>query len=210
MTMKRRINIGWLVVFAVLVSFIVHDIARASGTDVVQETNVNAPANVQTSLTGGKAFSFSGGDMDIRDCLATHSVLFGLWQGTHINPMCVADNMEQRGALAAAATMRCSTRKFRRVYGRGQDCIDAVRLNMVPQAAPVAVPESEPDDDDDEYNAQQMAFLVEFDAIKSELETLRIEQTQAPARPPQVVERTVIEQKPLLSKEVADSLRYKK
>ena len=113
-------------------------LAFASGPDIEQEV----ATNVATSVTGSttKAFSVGGGDMDINQCLATHSVLFGLWQGTHLNVMCVADGLDARGEHREAAEMRCSVRRFRKVYG--DNCVEDTMFKSTPP--PPAVPTSGP------------------------------------------------------------------
>lgn len=63
-------------------------------------------------------------DMEIGDCLATYSFLFGIWQNVKVNPLCEADKMDAQGNHRGAAEMRCSTHKYKKVYGK--DCIDAV------------------------------------------------------------------------------------
>jgi len=89
------------------------------------------------SIRGGIAVS--GSDMEIADSLATHSILFGLWQGTHTNPYAEADRLDNQGNHQAAAEMRCSTRKYKKVYGK--DCI-----NDVIYTPSVEIPPEEPDD----------------------------------------------------------------
>ena len=117
-----------------------------SRTDVEQTTSVEV---VGSTYSGGRAYGFSGGDMDINDCLATHSVLFGLWQGTHVNKLCEADRLNRDGKYRAAAEMKCSVRAVRKVYGRGK-CVEAVMLVAPPPppSPPVVVAE---DDDEEEH-----------------------------------------------------------
>ena len=93
----------------------------------------------ELSTRGG--ISVGGSDMEISDSLATHSILFGLWQGTHTNPYAEADGLDARGNYKAAAEMRCSTKKYRKVYK--DNCIESVIYTP-----PVDVPRetTEPDD----------------------------------------------------------------
>jgi hypothetical protein len=104
----------------------------------------STPVDVNTVVGGSttKAFSVGGGDMDINQCLATHSVLFGLWQGTHLNKMCVADGLDINGKHEEAAEMRCSVRGFRKVYG--DDCVEETMFRPPPPLPPTVVPTSGP------------------------------------------------------------------
>lgn len=148
---------------------------------------------VETVVPGSssRGYALSGGDMDINDCLATHSILFGLWQGTHINPMCEAARMDRDGDYLGAAEMRCSTRKYRKVYGRGQACIDSV-VRTAPVAATAVlvgqVPDTDEDDDaryleqqqENEYAREERASLIgQIDRLTQQIE-------RAPAARPQI------------------------
>ena len=101
--------------------------------------------NTITDSDKAYVFGLGGGDMDINDCLATHSLLFGIWQGTHVNAMCEAVRMDNRGDYQAAAEMRCSTKKYKKVYGKGQACVDAV-IYVPPNEPDQAAPTDEPID----------------------------------------------------------------
>ena len=122
----------------------------------------NEDGEVIAQVTGDstKVYSLGGSDMEINDCLATHSVLFGLWQSTHTNPYCEADKMDARGDHQGAAEMRCSTRKYRKVYGK--DCVDAVIYVPEPEVSYV---DEWSDDWEELYTAQQQ----EIEAVKEEL-----------------------------------------
>ena len=108
-------------------------------------------SNTITDSDKAYVFGLGGGDMDINDCLATHSLLFGIWQGTHVNAMCEAARMDNRGDYQAAAEMRCSTKKYKQVYGKGQACVDAVIYVPPNNPEPDPAPNNEPID----YVAQQ-------------------------------------------------------
>ena len=142
--------------------------------------NCNEDGEIIAVGDSTKVYSLGGSDMEFNDCLATHSVLFGLWQSTHTNPYCEADKMDARGDHQGAAEMRCSTRKYRKVYGK--DCVDAV----------IYVPETEvsyvdewADDWEDMYTAQQQ----EIEMVQEELASMK-------ARKP-----VIVEQKPFLTAE---------
>ena len=126
-------------------------------TTVVKVDSSN-PVSVNHS---SRVFAGSGGDMDINDCLATHSILFGLWQGTHTNPFCEADRMDRDGDYLGAAMMRCSTRKYKKVYGKGQSCVDAIILTAPPPPAPL--PQVIFEDDDEDYHEELQAQIVELE-----------------------------------------------
>ena len=164
--------------------------------------SVDAPSNVSTTIGGNKAYAFSGGDMDIRDCLATYSVLFGLWQDTRINPMCVAEKLDAVGKYQEAAEMRCSTSRFKRVYGRGEACIAAVKLTAPPPApTPAALPIDDAGDDEDaidleEYErlqAQQEQLLGVVDALEREVVALKDQPTQVQYLPDPQLQRRLEE-----------------
>jgi hypothetical protein len=131
-----------------------------SRKDIEQTTTVEV---VGSTYSGGRAYGFSGGDMDINDCLATHSVLFGLWQGTHVNKLCEADRLNRDGRYQAAAEMKCSVRSIRKVYGRGS-CVEAVMLVAPPPPPPPPVVVVEEDDDEEEeWHDEQMQMQQDYD-----------------------------------------------
>lgn len=142
------------------------------GGSVIVDVNANAASTggAATVNNNARALSLSGSGMEIRDCIATHAILFGLWQGTHINKPCVADRLDAVGKHEEAAQMRCSMHSFKRVFGRGQSCIDAVILTALPEPEPapatpiVMVP---PDDDelDDEKGRVHDDISARLDAM---------------------------------------------
>lgn len=159
------------------------DSSASAEADADANATADAAADAIASATGGmatggsatvnnnaRALSLSGSGMEIRDCIATHAILFGLWQGTHINKPCVADRLDAVGKHEEAAQMRCSMHSFKRVFGRGQSCIDAIILTTLPEPAPapaaplVMVP---PDDDeaDDEAGRVHDDISARLDAM---------------------------------------------
>ena len=137
--------------------------------------------------TSNKTFALAGGDMDIRDCLATHSILFGLWQGTHINPLCEAQRLNAVGKYQAAAELKCSLWKFKRVYGK--DCINAVILST-PEIIETPVMVEETDDDDDYRDEQIEQQQIMIADLQMQFDTLEARRQQARARPaPSVVQQ---------------------
>lgn len=129
MTEPKRNSAWWLLFFAFVLSAIFFSEAYGQ-----HECQGNCPDGGETSVNlssevGGdssKVYALSGGDMDIDDCLATYSVVFGLFQGTNINRLCEAERLNAQGKYQAAAEMKCSLFRFKRIYGKGQKCIDAV------------------------------------------------------------------------------------
>jgi len=139
--------------------------------------------------TSSKGFGVGGGDMDIADCLATHSVLFGLWQGTHVNPLCEANRLNAMGRFEAAARMKCSTHKFRKVYGTGQDCIDAVIM----EAKVVVIAEADRDsaqeeEDEQEWMLEQQQLIIDlqekYDNLEREQRQVEVAQQAQQAQQP--------------------------
>lgn len=121
-------------------------------------TGGEATGGVGSATVNSKVLSVSGSGMEIRDCIATHAILFGLWQGTHVNKPCIADNMDARGQYDAAAKLRCSMWSYKRIYGRGQKCIDAIIVSAPdlgtepdpePELEPVVPPDEEEEEEED-------------------------------------------------------------
>ncbi len=184
----KRVSLVWLLVAAVLIAAIALTTAYASerdGTsaDADARATADAVSTASAVATGGggdavvnsstRAYSVGGSDMDIRDCIATHAVLFGLWQGTHINKPCIAARMDAAGKYEEAAKMRCSMHSFKKVYGRGQKCIDAVILTAPPDppeppATLTLTPPEEYEDDDDEDDREYSDLEARLDAMDAE------------------------------------------
>ena len=89
---------------------------------------INAGSSVQNTIAGDsvRAFSLSGGDMDIDDCLATESFLFGIWQRTKPNYFCLADKAQAAGHIKEAARLRCGYMGVRRKFGGLDGCMEAM------------------------------------------------------------------------------------
>jgi hypothetical protein len=178
-----RISLIWLLLAALFAVAVVFDVAYGSGTDIDQETSVVVAGD------SSRAFGLSGGDMDINDCLATHSVLFGFWQGTHVNKLCEAERLNREGRYQSAAEMKCSVRGIRRVYG--DDCIDSVILTAPSEVVEVHL------EDEEDWREEQAQMQIDYDARIEQLE----QTINKPAPKPRVIERTVVEKKPFLSDE---------
>jgi len=128
-------------------------LAFASGDDIEIENDL-VTGDVATNIKGSTVYGMSGGDMDINQCLATHSILFGLWQGTHLNTMCVADGLDADGKHHEAAMMRCSVRRFRKVYGSVEECIDTTEYRPPPPAPAPVMKEGSGGYDLEEYRVE--------------------------------------------------------
>ncbi len=132
MNEPKRMSLYWLLVLALFASVVVFDIAygqhECQGGHNCNKDGGVVDTNVITEVAGdsSKVYALSGGDMDIDDCLATYSVVFGLFQGTNINRLCEAERLNSQGKYLSAAEMKCSLFRFKRIYGKGQKCIDAV------------------------------------------------------------------------------------
>lgn len=125
-----------------------------------RECRGNRPCNDevvgQVAGDSTKVFSLSGSDMEINDCLATYSFLFGIWQNVKVNPLCEADKMDAQGNHQGAAEMRCSTHKYRKVYGK--DCVATVIYVppvMIEPESKVSYVDEWEDDWEEKYVAQQ-------------------------------------------------------
>lgn len=147
--------------------------ADAGGdVDVLQSNDMNT---VKGDIGyHNKNISVSGSGMEIRDCIATHSILFGLWQGTHVNKSCEAERLNRDGLYQAAAEMKCSIRGVRGAYPKGK-CIEMVKLSAPPAPLPPVV---EDDDDEEEWREEQMAMQIDYTA---QIEELKQTIAQAPA-----------------------------
>jgi len=152
----------------------------ATSTNVL--TAGSASNSTTNTIQGSRAYAVSGGDMDINDCLATYGVGFGLWQGTHINALCEAERMNAQGNFLGAAKMKCSLSKFKRVFGRGQKCIDAVIVTGI-----FLIPAEQADhnlEEDAEYH-EQIAEQKQIISIQQrELETVNERLETLEQRPP--------------------------
>jgi len=158
----KRTSLIFILLIAAFVIMIVMP-AFADGDDIIQ-SNDNNNQTAGDIVTGDAGISTRGGisvggsDMEISDSLATHSLLFGIWQGTHTNPYAEADGLDARGNYKAAAEMRCSTRKYRKVYK--DNCVASVIYTPV-----VDVPR-ETSEPDDQYEALY-ARLMDLEAQRT-------------------------------------------
>lgn len=133
--MKFKLENWWLFIFMlVLVVTIFSSPVLASDSDDDPHHGDSSITDVDTIVRGDstRLFSVGGSDMEISGCLATFSWLFGVKQGAKIDPDCEtvkeAARLDAQGHHLTAAKMRCSTKLYRKVLGKGQPCIDAVQV----------------------------------------------------------------------------------
>lgn len=196
-----------------VVATLVASTAYAGGDDL--EANAKSVLNsgdtnlVNTPSHSSRAFSVSGSDMDIRDGYRSYSVLFGLWQDTKVNPLSLARQLAAEGNYEAAAMIRCSVKTVSKALGGKQPCIEA--LSKPPPAPPPPPPEvsevNEDDEDEAEFQVEQLQLYAD---LQAKVDNLEAELSKPPPPPTRVVERQVVEQAPLLTKEQASSLRIDK
>lgn len=126
--------------------------------------NGSVAVEVATGGDSTRLFSVGGSDMEISGCLATFSWLFGVRQFTKVVPDCEAlqeaGRLDSEGQHEAAAKMRCGTKLYRKRFGKGQACIDAIVLTA---------PKSNNPEDDDEEQTRYMAQQVELDYVQEQL-----------------------------------------
>jgi hypothetical protein len=94
--------------------------------------------NVAT-ISGGRAYALGGSDMDINDCLATFSYVFGIIQDVRTNPFCFAMQLDSIGKHREAAEMRCSVRRVKKIFK--DDCVESMTAKPT-----VIVPQTPQDD----------------------------------------------------------------
>jgi len=145
--------------------------------------NCNEDGVIVSPINGSDksyVFGFGGTDMEIRDCLATYSFLFGIWQNVKMDPLCEALRLQSEGNYQAAAEMRCSTRKYRKVYGKFQACVKAVIYeppnNPEPNSEPALSNEQTEYVAKEEYEDRIAALEELFD--KQEADSQRQQQVQ--------------------------------
>lgn len=172
-------------------------------TDTV--VTVDAGSDISNSISqrdSSTAIGLGGIDVDINDYYRS----FGnaIWQDTKVNKLALSVFQNSVGLHEAAARSRCSVKAVREDYNSFEHC---VKLNTVILPEPPGEPVSEEHlEDEEEYHEEQMQLQIDL----AERIALLEEERRKPAPKPKVIERTVIEQKPLLTKELAEELRVKK
>jgi len=124
----------WIILFALVAVLVVLDVSADNHRYDNDEDSVVFGDTVLKSKGG---VSVSGGDMEINECVSSFSWLFGIVQEVRTNPLCVAKQLEAEGKYEAAAELRCSVRRVRKVYGNREKCVAAVIFIPPPEPAPV-------------------------------------------------------------------------
>jgi len=154
---KKSNTATWIIVLVLIaiVFFLAKSAAANGGNHTCQGGhNCNDDGDVVEVVpsVGGdstRLFSVGGSDMEISGCIATFSRVFGLWQDAKVVPDCEAMQeairLDGQGQHEAAAKMRCGTKLYRKRFGKGRGCIDAVVLSDSPVDVPnlVGLVESE-------------------------------------------------------------------
>ena len=142
--------------------------------------------STQAINSGSKSYGFGSTDVDINDCLSSYSLLFGLWQNVRVNPLCVADKLNQAGKYDAAAVMYCSVRRVKKVYGK--DCIEKVKHDESDTTPLVYAAPAVEDTQyyEDEYKAlreSQAQLAAEVAKARKDAQRARVEAQRAYERP---------------------------
>lgn len=169
-----------LVIF--LIVFDVHAQHECQGGHNCNDGEILDP---QQQVKRSVGIGVSGSDMDINDCLATESWIFGLYQRTKPNYLCMADKAQARGELTRAAEFRCIYWGVRRAQGGKDECIERLTYDNPPALEVMVgqVPDTD-EDDDDRYVQQQ-----------EEIEYLREESASLAGQLKQITRR--LEQPPI-------------
>ena len=142
----------------------------------VVDVGVSTELSSVTSFeSNNRAYGLSGGDMDINDCLATESYLFGLYQRTKPNYLCMAREAQALGEYDRAAELRCAYWGVRRNQGGKKSCIENMRFENLPLVVEIIQSPMIEDDDEGQRELDYMQAQI------AELEQ-QIEQRPAPQR----------------------------
>ncbi len=182
----RNINAfmaGLLIIFAFAYC------AEASGTD----RHVTAgDTTIGDTLVGGSdsiGIGFGMGDVDIAQCMYTKGT--PVYQWGKYNKWCMADSLDSRGLHEAAAKLRCDVKEYRKIFESADECL---KLSLMKTFHVEPMVEPAKDDDEDAHELEAVYARI------SDLEAKATQPIQIPEQsPPQVIERTLIEQVPLFS-----------
>jgi hypothetical protein len=159
-----------------------------NGGDLVGgDTNVSTGGNKSLALANGL------GDVDIAGCLGSTQFGTPLFskQKLVINNVCLAQFYLDLNKYALAAMALCNIPGIIKEFESEDECRAAHDFAPIYEAAVIVE-----DDYDEQYRMEQQ---MRYDELEQKIEAI-------PA--PTVIERTIIEEKPILSQEIADSLRY--
>lgn len=220
----KRTSVILLAFIAFLIVMAIWPQAHASGDRITQsnDNNTQTSGDVITgdTIMGGdssKAYGFSHGlgDVDINQCLASTqfgTIVFSK-QKVVLNKWCAAEVYDAKGMAHMAAIMRCAIPEIAEHFDDPSLCVDMNTARApVPAMAMVIQPE-----DDDEHKAEFNALQARLDAIEAErlAEVRKAEKAAQRANAAaqraetRIVQQTM-EQKPFLTEEQAQSLRFTK
>lgn len=151
------------------------------------------------TFSGSRAYALANslGDVDINDCLASkqwNTPLFGR-QDTAPNLWCMGESYDARGLYKMAARMRCKIDLIRSDFATDEDCW--AENTVMPQPIAEHVDTRHEEDEDRLHQEQEQRYRV----LNEELEQIR-EMVSRP-RP---VQKTVVQEKPLLTPEQRSAL----
>lgn len=148
--------------------------AYAGGGD---DTTATATSDIHSDVStavhdSSRAVGLGLGDVDINECYRSYQLVV-FWQGTQVNPICLADTLDQRGLYAVAAKVRCDIKAIRKHFASEAECIAANTVKVsVPE--PVVVPV-----DDEDYHReleQELAMLrADFEAKVANMQRPRVQ-----------------------------------
>ena len=213
--MKDIIKIRLLIGIALFLSLMILIApARAGGDKITQSNDMNnqTTGDVTTSVTSGDTSMVGGenkslalvapslGDVDIAACLGSTQWSFLIMgqQKLELNYICMAEFYLTNGLYELAAQSLCNQKEILAEYEDELSCEAAHNFGPTPvvEAAPMYSQESREheilEDEHENYQAQIAELAQELAQVKNQ--------------PPQVIERTVIEQRPVLSDKQRNAL----
>jgi len=203
---RKPVPLIWLVVGAIIAVLFVWKCAEAG--EIVQ-------VNKQNNFVGGDSsrvigLSNSLGDVDINDCVISKqkgNVIWS-WQNYDYNLFCLAEYMDRVGKHDEAAVLRCRISVVAKAFPT--DCKSSMKMTAMeptetPQQKTLAKRVAQYDEDEEEREELYVAQQQEIAYVKEELANVQEQLEQKPAQ----VTREVV-QPFLITKELADELRYEK
>jgi len=185
-------------------------VALASGDKNINVTDVATEvATGDVSLTGSTSRALGLGrssfDVDINQCMGSTAwdTIVGGKQKLVLNWVCLAEFYIKTGQPDLAAIAICNTEMVKE-FKNEAECEQAHDFFVEVSEAAVMMPDnSEHEEEEARWHEDQLQMQIDYDDRIARLEDELNER-------PQVIERTVIEQRPLLSEEAAAALRIKK
>ena len=189
-----------------LVVYAGDDCIGNSCNKVVTTKSLESNTSVGGDSSRALALGRSSFDVDISQCMGSTSwdTVLGGKQKLVINWVCLAEFYITNGQPELAAIAICNTEMLDEFESEAE-CEEAHSFLIdAPLAAVAAVDvEHEREEYENDFHEEQLQLQMEYDQRIAALE-------EELAAKPQVIERTVIEQRPLLSEEAVESLRIKK